>query len=244
MAILNRAANIERLRARAAERLGEFVPALFAKMFGREKDRADWSIAKVEDLVTSTRGKIRTGPFGSQLRHSEFTEDGVPVLGIDNVVTNRFRWTKARCLPREKYEKFTRYRVYPDDVLITIMGTTGRACVAPSDLPECMSTKHLCILTLDRSLVEPTYVWGSLLFDSSVRNQTRVHAQGQIMEGWNSKIVRNLRLRIPRSAFNATSCAWHMRTLDLEDGRLRLRSGIGARTVADDALVERKRLNE
>ena len=32
--ILNRAARIERLRARAAERLREFVPALFVKMFG------------------------------------------------------------------------------------------------------------------------------------------------------------------------------------------------------------------
>ena len=34
VAILNRAAKIERLRARAAERLREFVPALFVRMFG------------------------------------------------------------------------------------------------------------------------------------------------------------------------------------------------------------------
>ena len=195
--ILNRVAKIERLRARAAERLREFVPALFVKMFGREGNREDWPLAKIDDLVTRTRGGIRTGPFGSQLKHSEFVDDGIPVLGIDNVVTNRFRWTKPRCLPQEKYDKFVRYRVYPDDVLITIMGTTGRACVAPKDLRECMSTKHLCVLTLDRSVVEPTYVWGSLLFDPSVRTQTKVHAQGQIMEGWNSNIVRNLRLRIP-----------------------------------------------
>ena len=197
VAILNRGARIERLRARAAERLREFVPALFVRMFGPQKGGANWPVVKIEDLVESAGGGIRTGPFGSQLRHSEFIDDGIPVLGIDNVVTNRFRWTKRRCLPQEKFEKFVRYRVFPDDVLITIMGTTGRVCVAPKNLPECMSTKHLCVLTLDQSVVEPTYVWGSLLFDVSVQAQTNVHAQGQVMEGWNSRIVRGLKLRIP-----------------------------------------------
>ena len=60
-----------------------------------------------------------------------------------------------------------------------------------------MSTKHLCVLTLDRSVVEPLFVWGALLFDDNVRAQTRVQGQGQIMEGWNLTIVKRLQLRIP-----------------------------------------------
>ena len=121
----------------------------------------------------------------------------MPVLGIDNVVANKFLWAKPRYIPPEKYAKFTRYRVFPGDVIVTIMGTTGRVCVAPDDLPECMSTKHLCVLTLDRSLVEPLFVWGALLFDDNVRAQTRVQGQGQIMEGWNLTIVKRLQLHIP-----------------------------------------------
>ena len=154
-------------------------------------------MATVEQLLANKRGSIRTGPFGSQLKHSEFTDQGVPVLGIDNVVANKFLWAKPRYIPPEKYAKFTRYRVSPGDVIVTIMGTTGRVCVAPDDLPECMSTKHLCVLTLDRSLVEPLFVWGALLFDDHVRAQTRVQGQGQIMEGWNLTIVKRLQLRIP-----------------------------------------------
>ena len=196
--ILNRAAKIDRLRAQAQERLWEFIPALFVKMFGDQEVRSQhWPIATIEQILASQRGTIRTGPFGSQLKHSEFTDEGVPVLGIDNVVTNRFRWTKPRCIPREKYMNFSRYRVFPGDVIVTIMGTTGRVCVAPDDLPECMSTKHLCVLTLDHSVVEPLFVWGTLLFDDSVRAQTQVKGQGQIMEGWNLTIVKRLKLRIP-----------------------------------------------
>ena len=196
--ILNRTARIERLRTQLIDRQREFVPALFIKMFGDQEARSQhWPVATVKQLLANKRGSIRTGPFGSQLKHSEFTDQGVPVLGIDNVVANKFLWAKPRYIPPEKYAKFTRYRVFPGDVIVTIMGTTGRVCVAPDDLPECMSTKHLCVLTLDRSLVEPLFVWGALLFDDNVRAQTRVQGQGQIMEGWNLTIVKRLQLRIP-----------------------------------------------
>lgn len=196
--ILNQTDRIERLRTRASECRREFISALFATMFASNSTLLqDWPVAMIEQLLATRRGSIRTGPFGSQLKHSEFIDQGVPVLGIDNVVHNRFLWAKPRFISREKFEKFLRYRVFPADVIITIMGTTGRVCVAPDDLPECMSTKHLCVLTLNRSLVEPLFIWGSLLFDESIRAQTQTHGRGQIMEGWNMTIVRHLRLRVP-----------------------------------------------
>ena len=198
MDILNRAARLEALRRRAAERLREFVPALFVKMFGSQpRDAMAWPVCSVEQILKDGRDSIRTGPFGSQLKHSEFTDKGVPVLSIDNVVTNRLTWTKPRHISPEKHASFQRYRVHPGDVIVTIMGTTGRACVTPDDLPECMSTKHLCVVTPDRTRVEPLFLWGALLFDERVRKQTRIQAQGQIMEGWNLSIVKSLQLRVP-----------------------------------------------
>ena len=196
--ILNRAEKIELLRAEAAERLREFIPALFDQMFGsKNPDTKNWPVCSVEQILKDGRRSIRTGPFGSQLKHSEFTDKGVPVLGIDNVVANRFLWAKPRHITPEKYSSFLRYRVFPGDLIVTIMGTTGRVCVTPDDLPECMGTKHLCVVTLDRTRVEPIFVWGALLFDERVRTQTRIQAQGQIMEGWNLSIVKRLQLCVP-----------------------------------------------
>lgn len=216
--VLNRTARIARLRAQTADRSRELMPALFIKMFGDHEARSkDWPIMTIEQFLASDRGSIRTGPFGSQLKHSEFTEQGVPVLGIDNVVTNQFLWAKPRHIPPEKYADFQRYRVFPGDVIVTIMGTTGRVCVAPDDLPECMSTKHLCVLTLDRSLVEPLFVWGALLFDENVRAQTRVRGQGQIMEGWNLTIVKRLQLRIPPIDLQRSFARIVARTMALGD---------------------------
>lgn len=190
--LLDEADELQRKRAEADQKMAAVIPALFNKMFGGR----DFPKDKILNLTTG-KGAIRTGPFGSQLHHAEFTEEGVPVLGIDNVVSNTFRWAQPRHLPAEKYAKFKKFRVYPGDVLVTIMGTVGRVCVAPDNLPECMSTKHLCVITPDTSKINAAYLWASLLYDNNLRHQTKNVAKGAIMEGWNSTIIKNLILSLP-----------------------------------------------
>ena len=61
--ILNRAARIEALQARAAERLREFVPALFVKMFGDPVENPNgWHSKKLGSLGTLDRGRSRHRP--------------------------------------------------------------------------------------------------------------------------------------------------------------------------------------
>jgi type I restriction enzyme S subunit len=198
-AVLDKADDLRGKRRQALATLDTLLRSVFLDMFGDPvTNPKGWPIVTVESLLAKGDSRIRTGPFGSQLLHSEFVAEGVPVLGIENVVTNRFRWTEPRCIAEGKYRNnFTRYRVFPGDVLVTIMGTVGRVCVAPDDLPECMSTKHLCVITLDKAKVLPVFIWASFLHDASVRSQMRMAGKGAIMEGWNSTTIRQLRVKMP-----------------------------------------------
>ena len=61
--ILNRAAKIERMRARARELMGEFVPALFVKMFGDPiENPMGWHKEMLGSLGTLDRGRSRHRP--------------------------------------------------------------------------------------------------------------------------------------------------------------------------------------
>ena len=195
--ILDEADALRRLRLDADTRSERLIEILYLRTFCQAENRHAWTVGSINDVAEQRDGSIRTGPFGSQLLHSEFVETGVPVLGIENVVTNDFRWTAPRCLPLAKYRRFERFRVFPGDVLVTIMGTVGRCCVAPDDVPVCMSTKHLCVITPDRTKVHPRFLWAALLFDPAIRQQTALVGSGAIMEGWNSTIIRQLTLHVP-----------------------------------------------
>lgn len=191
--ILDRADALKRKRQHALQLADEFLRAAFLDIFGDLTPQGE----DVESLLASANGAIRTGPFGSQLLHSEFVDDGIPVLGIDNVVQNVFQWAKPRFITVEKYHQLRRYQVYPGDVLITIMGTCGRCAIVPEEVGPCINTKHLCCITLDQSRCLPEYLHSYFRFHPSALAHLSRATKGAIMDGLNMEIIRSMPVAVP-----------------------------------------------
>jgi type I restriction enzyme S subunit len=178
--------------------LDEVSKSAYGALVGKENnDYPNWPQRPIGDLAAGGHESMRTGPFGSSLRHSEFVDTGVAVLGIDNAVHNTFAWAERRFITEEKYGKFKRYTVKPGDVIVTIMGTTGRSAVVPDDIPLSISTKHLAVISVDRGIVHPQFVSHAIHSDPMVLAQISAANRGAIMAGLNLGIIKRLRLRLP-----------------------------------------------
>ena len=196
--ILDKADGIRRKREQALLMADNFLRSLYLYTLGHlNPSHKNWKSFTIKHLAEERKEAIRSGPFGSTLRHSEFVDEGIAVLGIDNAVQNKFNWAGRRYITHEKYEELRRYKVYPNDVIITIMGTTGRSAVVPEDIPEAITTKHLATITCNRDLIHPEVLSFAIHSDPLIIRQIKSYNKGAIMDGLNLGIVRKLKINCP-----------------------------------------------
>lgn len=197
-AVLEKADQLRKDCQQMEQELNSLAQSMFIDMFGsKAPGYSKWPLHHIEELAESKKGSMRTGPFGSDLKHSEFVDEGIAVIGIDNAVKNEFAWGERRFITPEKYEKLKRYRVYPQDLIITIMGTTGRIAVIPNDIPLSISTKHLAVITLDKEKVLPEFLAIAIKTHPDLLHQILDSNKGAIMDGLNLGLIKALSLKLP-----------------------------------------------
>ncbi len=194
--VLDSAEALQAKRRASIAHLDTLTQSIFLDMFSGDCTY-DFIDTTVADVADARRGAIRTGPFGSQLLHSEFRSSGVAVLGIDNAVDNEFKWGKPRYISMAKYRTLERYTVHPGDVLITIMGTCGRCAIVPDDIPLAINTKHLCCISLDRNRCLPGFLQAYFLIHPIARKYLLKTAKGAVMDGLNMGLIKEMPLRLP-----------------------------------------------
>ena len=113
---------------------------------------------RIETLADTAPGSFKIGPFGSSLRKEELVSDGIPVVGIENVLANKFLPAFRKFITEEKFSQLSQYMIKSGDVLVTTMGTIGRAAVVPDSVDRTIIDSHLFRMRLDKAKVDPTYL--------------------------------------------------------------------------------------
>lgn len=155
-----------------------------------------WKIKKVKYLIED-EGGIKIGPFGSSLKLDTLTDDGIKVYGQGNIIKDDFT-LGHRHIPIERFESdFSQYEILEGDILITMMGTTGKSKVFKREFKRGILDSHLLRLRFKRNSFS-NYLFVIILQESDyVFHQLKLNSKGAIMEGLNSSIVKELSLLTP-----------------------------------------------
>lgn len=139
--------------------------------------------------------RIADGPFGSDLKVTEYQPSGIPLLRVSNIRTGEVEGDFAY-ISDEKHEQLKRSKVYPNDVLLTKAGAIlGYSAVFPHSLKEGNITSHLVTITC-RADINPHYL--SHFFRSDV-GQMQIYRWGNksTRPELNTSEVKNIFITIP-----------------------------------------------
>ena len=138
--ILNRAARIERLRAHAEERLREFIPALFVRIFGNQDQiETRFPCMPLKETASIASGTTK----GRKINPVDAIE--VPYLRVANVQDGFLNLGEVKTVTIRRGEE-RKYALEPGDLIMTEGGDPdklGRAAVWNGELAYCAHQNHI-----------------------------------------------------------------------------------------------------
>ena len=100
-----------------------------------------WAYASTEEVTSGNPYSLAIGPFGSNLKVSDYKDRGVPLVFVRNVRSNTFSMDNTVFVSHEKANELKAHAAEPGDLLITKMGDPpGDSAIYPSGLPHSIIT--------------------------------------------------------------------------------------------------------
>ncbi|MDR4520176.1 MAG: restriction endonuclease subunit S [Nitrosomonas sp.] len=154
-----------------------------------------WEVKRVRHLLRQSYDGLKIGPFGSQLTSQMLASSGYRVFGQENVIANDFTLGE-RFISEDKFKELAVYEIKSGDILITMMGTSGRCAIAPDNIETGIMDSHLLRMRVTDG-VRHRFI--QLLIDESayIAHQIRFLGKGSIMHGLNSSIIKELVVTTP-----------------------------------------------
>jgi type I restriction enzyme S subunit len=154
-----------------------------------------WVWTGFEQLADGTKNAIKAGPFGSSLKKSFYTPSGFKIYGQEQVIKGD-PYFGDYFISRELFEQLQSCEVKLGDILISLVGTTGKVLILPDDCAPGIINPRLLKLSLNRSGVNPKFI-KILLESATTRAFFKLAAHGGTMEILNLGILKTLPIALP-----------------------------------------------
>jgi len=157
----------------------------------------EWEVAPMSAFQIPGRPFIKTGPFGSSLNTKHWVEDGVPVITIGSLGESGFLKKELLYVSDSTAQSLSASRVKPGDIVFSRVADIGRALVISAEQDAWIISSNFMRISLDQSIVRPPFLYRSIVFNPSTRDQLRVFSNSSGREVVNTATLSALRFAWP-----------------------------------------------
>ena len=134
------------------------------------------ALATVDQIAAPERNALAIGPFGSNLKVSDYQSSGVPLIFVRNIRAQAFNLTDLRFISPAKAESLRAHQIRHGDLLITKMGDPpGDAAIYPRTEPGIITAD--CIKLTPHPSIDVRYLFYAIS-SPQVQHQIKAITQG------------------------------------------------------------------
>jgi len=156
---------------------------------------SEWKKATLGELVALGKGRIQTGPFGSQLHAHDYVEVGIPCLMPVNLKDNKIDITNVSFISDADAKRLAKHLVKSGDVIYSRRGdVTQKAIITEKEAGYFCGTG--CLLVRVGNSIDSNFLV-YFLSTSQSKNWILNNAVGITMPNLNTKILSKFPIAFP-----------------------------------------------
>ena len=157
-------------------------------------DKAFSEYAIIDTCVE--KDDIKCGPFGTQLKQSEYTDTGVAVWGIPEI-NAEFHKEPMIFVSPEKAKKLEPFSLVPGDIAMSRKGNVGQCAIYPDNFEAGIIASDVLRIRIDKAKLVPKFMQYQLHHSDSVKHQIDLVSNGAVMAGINVTKLKQIKVYVP-----------------------------------------------
>ena len=156
-----------------------------------------WKVAKLQSLAQTTPYSFVDGPFGSDLKNEEYTDNGVPLIQLNNINEGAHVLNDVKYISEKKATDLAKHNAFGGDIVIAKMADpVARAAIVINDFNRYVIVADCIKLSVNEKQVSSSFVVYTIN-SKYFRANAESLASGITRLRINLGVLKKLRLALP-----------------------------------------------
>ena len=139
---------------------------------------------------------LKTGPFGTQFKASEYVDEGIPVINVKNIGYGNLYYEDLDFITEETRDRLSEHILQTGDIVFGRKGSVDRHCLITEKENGWFQGSDCLRVRITDTLVNPQYV-SYYLLSSHVLKSINNAAVGSTMASINMDIIGDIKVALP-----------------------------------------------
>ncbi|PKG24286.1 restriction endonuclease subunit S [Niallia nealsonii] len=156
-----------------------------------------WKVITLGDLVVDSKIDLQTGPFGTQLKASDYTEEGTPVINVRNIGYGSLRKDRLEFVPDHVVNRLKKHILQRNDIVFGRKGAVDRHLIVTENEYGWMQGSDCIRLRFLTDEINPQYFSYFIMTENHKQWMINQCSNKATMASLNQDVIKRISFQLP-----------------------------------------------